>query len=262
MAGEGLLLIFYKNDLIRHLKQILQLDEPTEVVNGLHSIYVEKYLWRGQTLALTNGIRRLLPADNGHMARRIAAVLPELKPHFVCLSTEALFLSRHVPEDITFCTSVEDLQHLLHLRLTEEDEIRLRRIMPFDPNPGARRYRVQQHVVERDDQSDVLAAIQASLQEENDAGSNIREKKRRPHAWDAILATPVEKVDENHGDDDNVCVSCMENRVGVCFMDAAGLCDHATLCQECARIIMDTTKKCPICRAEAVTVRPVKKVKA
>ena len=33
------------------------------------------------------------------------------------------------------------------------------------------------------------------------------------------------------------------------------LSDHVVMCDDCAKIIMDDTKKCPTCRAEAITVR-------
>lgn len=82
---------------------------------------------------------------------------------------------------------------------------------------------------------------------------NIRDEPRNENPWDAVFKDVV--VIQDNAPQDHICCVCTENYATIKTIDAAATCDHIVMCDACAKIIMDTTKRCPICRAEPMTVR-------
>lgn len=84
---------------------------------------------------------------------------------------------------------------------------------------------------------------------------NIRDAERDDHPWDAIMKDTISIEGDDKVPDEAICCVCAENYSTIQTVDIAGKCDHVVMCDACAKIIMDTTKKCPVCRAPAVTIR-------
>lgn len=60
-----------------------------------------------------------------------------------------------------------------------------------------------------------------------------------------------------YGDDeDEICIICMDSKKDTVF----GPCGHFNCCEECAGSILNTTKKCPICRSSLDCIIDYKKI--
>ena len=110
----------------------------------------------------------------------------------------------------------------------------------------------------RNDDADFAEAQRRSMEQMYHQGqTNIREEPRNERPWDKVFKPVIAVVGVHRAGtpEDHICCVCTENYATIKTIDEAGQCDHLVMCDDCARIIMDTTKKCPVCRAEPMTVR-------
>lgn len=283
---EGDLFLFYKTNLSNRFRRALNLTDPVSSFNEQQNLYALTFRMAGRERLLTvsTGVMHSTALLSARTAKRMARYFPQRRVFFVCLASQKARLEQYVPPNWRFCVRPEDLAAALGVALTPEQDMQLRRFMPYDgPRDGPFRIHQQQQQQQQDGDDDDLeyvvtigtvlralrgrgvgdleAALEASHQqyeaEQARNRVNVREQERKEHAWDRLFADPVPIREGGSAEGGTIaCVACLENYASVRFVDAGGVCDHASLCDDCARIIMDTTKKCPLCRAIAVTIRP------
>lgn len=265
------LLVAHRYPLVNTFKNLFHLDEPQHVWND-QGVTVEEYHWKSiQRLCIVRGARNVRPRDTIATIQQVASSFDNPRIIFVCHDAvkRSMINESHVvfPNEWSVCVNVDEFELSLGEDLTSEQKriIEQRHLPRSLPNVQRRRRRrgnIQQLIIRFNPYSgvsfgnsaDFEEAIQRSLidYQNNTSSENIRDQKRKEHPWDGVLQ---EVIPITNPDEDNICCVCAENYSTIQTVDIAAKCDHIVMCDACARIIMDTTKKCPICRADAVTIR-------
>lgn len=92
-------------------------------------------------------------------------------------------------------------------------------------------------------------ALTASLRQEQ---PRPKRRKRDPLPCEALLGEPTPMPPNST---EEPCCVCMENKRTILLIDETGHCNHLCLCDACAKRIFETTRECPLCRQEAVSLR-------
>ena len=271
----SVLIGFFRETGRQTFKSELQLNDPNNVyVNN--TLAVEDYTWKGiQSLGIISGFRCGSYRHTIVTLQRVQEIFPESRMIIVCKEEIKRDMAGvQIPEGWTICCNVDELEQALGETFTQQQRRKfeqrfLPRYMEFaelpPPHMGGRRLIITGRrpvmeiirslmVLEGGGDEEMDMAVQRSLEDyQNPPQVPIREQKRQKHEWDELLGEVV-PLPENPPDGVSCCV-CMENYSTIQMVDIAGKCDHVVMCDDCAKIIMDNEKKCPVCRATAVTVR-------
>lgn len=278
----SVLLAFFKEIGRQTFKRELQLNDPNQVWQR-NALTVEDYSWGDiEHLGIISGFRCPTYRHTFVTLQRVSEVFPESKMLIVCKEEYKRDMEQQgvtIPDNWNVCSNVDELEQEMNVTFTPAQRRRfeqrfLPRFMNFVPIgqvPATHVVRRRRRVIIQgsgpimsvlravmllppQEEQGVEEALQRSLDDYRmEEQVPIRERKRRKHPWDDILCDPVPLEDD--AVDGIGCVVCMENYSTIQFVDAAGKCDHVVMCDDCAKIIMDDTKKCPTCRAEALTIR-------
>ena len=268
----SVLLAFFRETGRQTFKRELQLDDPNNVyVNN--TLTVEDYTWKGiEHLGIISGFRCGSYRHTLATLQRVKELFPESRMIIVCKEEIKRDMAGvQIPEGWNMCCNVDQLEQSLGETFTDAQRRKFeQRFLPRyidigQPLAEPRRLIITGRrpvmeiirslmVLDRDDE--IERAVQRSLEDYQNTPEEpipIREQKRQKHEWDELLGEVV-PLPDNPPDGASCCV-CMENYSTIQMVDVAGKCDHVVMCDDCAKIIMDNEKKCPVCRATAVTVR-------
>jgi hypothetical protein len=68
----------------------------------------------------------------------------------------------------------------------------------------------------------------------------------RVRKGDITVVGEIESVNKVYGDEKSTCVVCWDEENDVVVVP----CGHFCLCQKCAGVLQNSTRKCPLCRGE------------
>lgn len=280
MEVNRVLVAFLRRIDIVTFKRALELQRAQNVYSQ-NNIDIETYSWKGiGELHLCCGFYSPYVRQTVDLLRSVTAHFNQCRVLFVCTNSETPMYTPQLPPEWTICASVEKLEQELREELTPpQRNLLVQRVLPLPQQAqqhlpqqdrqgarglifsffGGERTLLQAitHVMEEHmhdvDPDEIQQAINQSIAMDAPR-EDIRKRKRKEHAWTRIFKEPV-PLREGDEESDNACVVCYANYATIQFVDEAGECDHIVMCDSCAAIIMDDTRKCPVCRAYALTVR-------